>query len=203
MGVTRLSMIEALKNGDASGFEWLKNIVEPYIHRVLIQGGVHHLQDREEFTQQALLRIVEAIRRFEYKKAGSFSAWSATIARNICVDFHRSRQGKQQQLQVFVENLEPPSPDTARSLDSQLILIVAQSILKVMQSESTADEERRKFAIYEEYVQNTVAGASDPGQVVASKYSITRQQLNTIVFRVRQKLRQRIEDELGFPFPNF
>ena len=203
MGVTQLSMIEALKKGETRAYEWLKNIVEPFIHGVLIQRGVRNLHDREEFSQQALVRIVDTISKFEYRKAGSFSSWSATIARNIWIDYQRSRQGHERSRQVSIENFEAPSPEMVRSLDSQLSLIVAQSVLKLMQSECIDEQEQRAFSIYQDYVETVMAGSDNSTSVVASRYSMTTQQLNTHIFRIRKKLKARIETELGFPFPNF
>lgn len=203
MGVTQLSMIEALKKGEPRAYEWLTNIVEPFIHGVLIQRGVFNVHDREEFVQEALIRIVNKISQFEYRQAGSFSTWSATIARNIWIDFQRSRQGREKSTQVSIDNYDAPSPEIARSLDSQLSLIVAQSVLKLMQAESLDEQEQRNLCIYDDYVRSVVTGLDCSASAVASRHGISASQLNTLVCRVRKKLRLRIEAELGFPFPSF
>jgi RNA polymerase sigma-70 factor, ECF subfamily len=65
-----------------------------YLPRVYayIAYRVGHAHDAEDVVAEVFLRVVESLHKFDYRGAGSFTAWIFSIARNQVADFHRRRQ---------------------------------------------------------------------------------------------------------------
>jgi RNA polymerase sigma-70 factor (ECF subfamily) len=47
-------------------------------------------EDASEITQEALLRALKALHRYDPER--SFKTWLYSIARNACIDFHRRKR---------------------------------------------------------------------------------------------------------------
>jgi RNA polymerase sigma-70 factor, ECF subfamily len=82
-------LIERAKRGDTKAFGIL---VERYQRRVVgvAMAVVHNHEDALELAQEAFVRALENIGKFESRS--SFSTWLYRIAANIAIDFRRSER---------------------------------------------------------------------------------------------------------------
>ncbi len=80
---------------------------------------VASIQDAEDLTSEIFLKVVESVRQFEYRGAGSFAAWVFRIAANTVQQFYRADQ-RPADLDMITELASSePLPDEAFSLDER------------------------------------------------------------------------------------
>ena len=75
--------------------------------------------DADDVTQDVLLKLLAAIRQFEYDPARSFRAWLKTVTNNALTDFARARRRQESRVQGKVEWLAE-SPDAMADLERSL-----------------------------------------------------------------------------------
>ncbi|MBK0870772.1 sigma-70 family RNA polymerase sigma factor [Saccharopolyspora sp. HNM0986] len=97
------ALVRAVQRGDTEAFgtlyAWHYDDVRCYLQRLLGDRDV-----AEDFASETFVRALASIDRFGYAGSG-FPAWLTTIARNVAVDFLRSRRSRE----VCLDPLpEPP-----------------------------------------------------------------------------------------------
>lgn len=71
--------------------EAFRALYQQYFPRVYayVASRVGREQDAEDIVADIFMKVVEAIKRFEYRGAGSFAAWLFRIAHNEVAQFYR------------------------------------------------------------------------------------------------------------------
>ncbi|WP_026476190.1 RNA polymerase sigma factor [Alkaliphilus transvaalensis] len=87
-----ISLIEKTKQGDILSFE---KLIEPYQKKAfnIAYRMLGNLEDANDITQEALIKIYKSINKFEGKS--SFSTWIYSIVSNTCIDFLRKKKKSQ------------------------------------------------------------------------------------------------------------
>ena len=103
--------------------EAFRTLYRHYFPRVYayVAYRVTSKQDAEDLTSDIFLKVVEAIRGFEYRGAGSFAAWVFRIATNTIQQFYRVDGRRDALMLDDVAHLRSvdPLPDEAFALKEQ------------------------------------------------------------------------------------
>ncbi len=84
-----VSLIEKTKQGDILSFE---KLIEPYQKKAfnIAYRMLGNLEDANDVTQEALIKIYRSIDKFEGKS--SFSTWVYSVVSNTCIDLIRKNK---------------------------------------------------------------------------------------------------------------
>lgn len=89
---TRVSLIAALRRGDAQAWYEMVDLYAPLVHHWCRQYGTPS-DAASDVMQEVFAAVARRIERFGYREEGdSFRGWLWTVTRNKLYDYHRSRQ---------------------------------------------------------------------------------------------------------------
>lgn len=91
-GDTRLSLVDALRVGDAAAWARFVPLYAPLIYSWCRRAGVS-AEDSADLLQQVLLKVWGGISAFESRAGGSFRGWLAIITRHALLDYFRAQRG--------------------------------------------------------------------------------------------------------------
>lgn len=89
MNQQEISLIEKVKGGDITSFE---KLIEPYQKKAfnIAYRMLGNLEDANDVTQEALIKIYRSINNFQGKS--SFSTWVYSVVSNACIDHIRKNR---------------------------------------------------------------------------------------------------------------
>lgn len=82
-------LVERARNGDAEAFSAIYDDLAPRVLRFLCHQ-VASPDLAEELMQRTFVKIIEALPRFRPRSGVPFRAWVFRVARNVCIDEHRT-----------------------------------------------------------------------------------------------------------------
>ncbi len=99
--------------------EAFRQLYRHYFPRVYayVAYRVGRRQDAEDVVAEVFIKVVEGLKRFEYRGAGSFAAWLFRIAHNQVNQFYREQQVNQQ---ISLDEI-PDIPGDMLSPDQALV----------------------------------------------------------------------------------
>ncbi|MCI0815210.1 MAG: sigma-70 family RNA polymerase sigma factor, partial [Chloroflexi bacterium] len=91
-------LVDAAKAGDQAALSELYQTYFPRLYRYIL-ARTGNTYDAEDLTEEVFMRVLEAIKRFEHRKA-PFSAWLFRIAHNAVISQRRKEtaRGRSSQL---------------------------------------------------------------------------------------------------------
>ena len=75
--------------GDTAAFEYLFDRYRDAIHRLFLQR-TGNAEDADDLLQETFIKVYMNLHR--YSPEYTFGQWLYTIARNLCIDFYRTKQ---------------------------------------------------------------------------------------------------------------
>jgi len=90
----------------------------PMIHAWCLKSGAQP-SDADDIAQEVLIKLLAAIRKFQYDPARSFRSWLKTVTRHACSDLATSRRHTTDRAEGLVEALAD-SHDALADLEQQL-----------------------------------------------------------------------------------
>lgn len=91
-GDTRLSLLDALRAGDAVAWSQFVPLYAPLIYCWCRRAGLS-AEDSADLLQQVLVKVWAGIAAFESRAGSSFRGWLAIITRRALLDFFRAQRG--------------------------------------------------------------------------------------------------------------
>lgn len=125
-------LIRLAQNGDKAAFQSLIERYYPYITKFLI-GLTGNPQETEDLTQDALLKLIRSIERFDPYGSATFSTWVMTIAKRTYIDYLR----KNKHITVDIDELELAAQTTVEDE-----MIQKATIEEVLQAIETLPKEQ-------------------------------------------------------------
>ena len=115
---TRASLILRLRDrSDLQAWQEFTEIYQPLVFRLARRKGFQH-SDAMDVAQEVILRVANAVERWEPDRAGSFRGWLYRIARNLMIDFlDKGRRvpvtaGNTGMLRQVEQQVDPASADS-------------------------------------------------------------------------------------------
>ena len=122
---TRASLILRLKNReDLDAWQQFAEIYQPLVFRLARRKGFQD-SDAADVAQEVLLRVANAVERWDPNGDGSFRGWLSTITRNLMINFLQSSQrrpiaGGSDAVAELVDNQADPNSLESRVFDEEL-----------------------------------------------------------------------------------
>lgn len=122
---TRASLILRLKNReDLDAWQQFAEIYQPLVFRLARRKGFQD-SDAADVAQEVLLRVANAVERWDPDGKGSFRNWLSTIARNLMINFLQSSQrrpiaGGSDAVIDLVDNQPDPNSLESQVFDQEL-----------------------------------------------------------------------------------
>lgn len=145
--VEDLAIIEQFQSGDLSAFDELmkryKKQIFSYIYRL-----VKNWEDTDDLTQEVFIKVFQALPR--WKPRAKFSTWLYTIARNVCIDYHRAKSRRRPSYSIDDEDIiyGTPSADDVYS-DPEKVVIEKETGKMIRDAiEQLSDRQKEVFVLY-------------------------------------------------------
>ncbi len=122
-------LVERVKNDDREAFMAVTRMYQRKVF-VLAYSYFHNKEDALDIVQETFLRFYQKARL--YKKGKNFQNWLLQIAKNICIDYYRKYQSKNNQWrrEEAIENLSAPSSDHNQNHSSSDLKEILSRCLK-------------------------------------------------------------------------
>ena len=117
---TSITLLERLQNnpGDPRAWSLFVERYQPRIRQWCLNWGMQDC-DADDVTQEVLLKLLDAIRKFHYDPARSFRAWLKTVTQHALSDFVATRRKHPGQIAATID-LIAESDDARTDLERQL-----------------------------------------------------------------------------------
>ena len=117
---TSITLLERLQNnpGDPRAWSLFVERYQPRIRQWCLNWGMQDC-DADDVTQEVLLKLLDAIRKFHYDPACSFRAWLKTVTQHALSDFVATRRKHPGQIAATID-LIAESDDARTDLERQL-----------------------------------------------------------------------------------
>lgn len=122
---TRASLILRLKNReDLDAWQQFAEIYQPLVFRLARRKGFQD-SDAADVAQEVLLRVANAVERWDPDGHGSFRGWLYRIARNFMINFLQSHQrrpiaGGSDAVLELLDNHPDPNSLESKAFDEEL-----------------------------------------------------------------------------------
>ena len=175
------TLLEHLRQKDPDSLELLKTQLGPLL-RYCIRGILPDPREQEECLADLMMQVWERINSYDPGK-GELEAWLATLARNAALNRARTLQRKQGNLEELSEAL----PDPAPTPEEQLLRKERALHIKAV-ADALPRAERLLFYRKYYYMQSTAQ--------IAAELGLSLRAVEGRLYRLRQKLRKELGDEL-------
>lgn len=184
---TSLTLLEQAKAGEESAWRELQSLYTPLGYYWCRQSGLSP-RDAEEVWANVLGRLAEKLTQFEHNgRQGAFRKWLKTITRNEIVNFRRTRGEEVDGQRVIEQRADENSEDDDSRRE---VAILYRRAWEMIGEEFSADH----AAIFRRVVEE-----GESPQEVAQQLGLRRASIYTILFRIRERLRERFGEELEEP----
>ena len=104
---TSLTLIERVQKFPADGGAWDEFVhrYHPMIHAWCVKWGLQ-ASDADDVAQDVLVKLLAAMRKFQYDPSRSFSGWLKTVTHNTLNDFCRDRRKEPGQIALDISIAE-------------------------------------------------------------------------------------------------
>lgn len=165
---------QVLQDGNARAFETL---MKRYTSSVY--GAAMRLMKDEENAQEVTqMAFVQAYRQLDSWRGENFGAWVTIIANHIAL--RMLEKEKRRQMEPLDENTDPPNDEYDEQRELQL-----QSLEKAITQLPEIDRQIIQWHYYEGVTLQTIA----------QRLGQTENNIKVRIFRIRERLKRRIEDE--------
>jgi RNA polymerase sigma-70 factor, ECF subfamily len=185
---TSLSLLQRIRNGDASGWQRLVDLYAPLVQHWCRRWGVQGA-DVDDLVQEVFFAAAQSIANFRRERPGdTFRGWLRTIAHHKTLDFWRSHDrqpeafGGSEAQQRFQQ---APDTQTEDAEDAGQVSAVFHRALGMLQSEF---EQRTWKAFW----RVTVDGLPAPD--VAAELGMTASAVRMAKSRILRRLREELGD---------
>jgi len=117
---TSLTLIERVQKVPADGEAWDEFVrrYHPMIRDWCVRWGLQH-SDADDVAQEVLVKLLAAMRRFQYDPSRSFSAWLKVVTHNALSDFcaDRRKEPGRVALDVAIAEQEAARAEFERGLE--------------------------------------------------------------------------------------
>lgn len=165
---------EVLQDGNARAFETL---MKRYTSQVY-GAALRLVKDEENAQEVTQMAFIQAYRQLDSWRGESFGAWITIIANHIALRILEKE--KRRQMEPLDENTDPPNEEYDEQRELQL-----QALEKAITQLPEIDRQIIQWHYYE----------GVPLQTIAQRVGQTENNIKVRIFRIREKLKRRIEDE--------
>ncbi len=187
---TSLSLLQRIRNGDASGWKRVVDLYSPLIHHWCRRWGVAGA-DADDVLQEVFQAASQGIGDFRRERPGdTFRGWLRAIARHKILSYWRSRSRHPEAAggsEAWRRLEEAPEPDEASedAADDEQTTALFYRALGLLRGEFS---ER----IWQAFWRATVDG--QPAPAVAEELSMTANAVRMAKSRVLHRLREELGD---------
>ena len=165
---------EVLQDGNARAFETL---MKRYTSQVY-GAALRLVKDEENAQEVTQMAFIQAYRQLDSWRGENFGAWVTIIANNIALRLLEKE--KRRQTDPLDENIDPPNEEYDEQRELQL-----QALEKAITQLSEAERKIIQWHYYE----------GVPLQTIAQRVGQTENNIKVRVFRIRERLKMKIENE--------
>ncbi len=101
----------AARSGDRTAIRALVRCYQGRVFRLACRAAGNDAA--EDVTQEAFIRVLRSLPRFDPKGAAKLSTWVLGIAARTAIDHHRRRRTRTNHLTALPEPLDPEQPDVS------------------------------------------------------------------------------------------
>jgi RNA polymerase sigma-70 factor (ECF subfamily) len=188
---TSLSLLQRIRNGDASGWYRVVDLYTPMVHHWCRRWGVEGA-DADDVLQEVFKAASQSIDTFRRERAGdTFRGWLRSIARNRALALWRSRDrqpeapGGSDAQQRLREIPESDADDTNDPEEANQLTALVQRALALLRGEF---EPRTWEAFW------LVTAEGRPAADVATELGMTANAVRMAKSRVLRRLREELGD---------
>ena len=165
---------EVLQGSNARAFETL---MKRYTSQVY-GAALRLVKDEENAQEVTQMAFIQAYRQLDSWRGENFGAWVTIIANNIALRLLEKE--KRRQTDPLDENIDPPNEEYDEQRELQL-----QALEKAITQLSEAERKIIQWHYYE----------GVPLQTIAQRVGQTENNIKVRIFRIREKLKMKIENE--------
>ena len=165
---------EVLQGSNARAFETL---MKRYTSQVY-GAALRLVKDEENAQEVAQMAFIQAYRQLDSWRGENFGAWVTIIANHIVL--RMLEKEKRRQTDPLDENIDPPNDEYDEQKEWQL-----QALENAITQLSEAERQIIQWHYYE----------GVPLQTIAQRVGQTENNIKVRIFRIRERLKRRIEDE--------
>lgn len=172
-------LIQNAARGDTQAFLALVENHQGFVYAVAYRF-VHDVHDAEDVTQEVFVRLWKNLHR--YKPEIKLTTWLYRIIANHCLDFLKSRQGRQKKNKITIEDATHVHDRTSPEKDYQQFELLL--ILKQLAEELTP-KQRAVFVLRD------LEGLSP--EEVSEALSMSAGNVKSNLFHARQKVAEKLK----------
>jgi RNA polymerase sigma-70 factor (ECF subfamily) len=165
---------EVLQDGNAHAFETLMKRYTSSVYGV----AMRLMKDEDEAQEVTQMAFIQASRQLDSWRGENFGAWVTIIANHIAL--RMLEKEKRRQMEPLDENTDPPNEEYDEQRELQLQALEA-AIAQLPEAE-------RQIIQWHYYEGVTL-------QTIAQRLGQTENNIKVRIFRIRERLKRRIEDE--------
>ena len=165
---------EVLQGSNARAFETL---MKRYTSQVY-GAALRLVKDEENAQEVTQMAFIQAYRQLDSWRGENFGAWVTIIANHIAL--RMLEKEKRRQMEPLDENTDPPNEEYDEQRELQL-----QSLEKAITQLPEIDRQIIQWHYYEGVTLQTIA----------QRLGQTENNIKVRIFRIRERLKRRIEDE--------
>lgn len=165
---------EVLQGSNARAFETL---MKRYTSQVY-GAALRLMKDEENAQEVTQMAFIQAYRQLDSWRGENFGVWVIVIANHIAL--RMLEKEKRRQMEPLDENTDPPNEEYDEQRELQL-----QALEKAITQLSEAERQIIQWHYYEGL----------PLQTIAQRVGQTENNIKVRIFRIREKLKMKIENE--------
>jgi RNA polymerase sigma-70 factor (ECF subfamily) len=165
---------EVLQDGNAHAFETLMKRYTSSVYG----AAMRLMKDEDEAQEVTQMAFIQASRQLDSWRGENFGAWVTIIANHIAL--RMLEKEKRRQMEPLDENTDPPNEEYDEQRELQL-----QSLEKAITQLPEIDRQIIQWHYYEGVTLQTIA----------QRLGQTENNIKVRIFRIRERLKRRIEDE--------
>jgi RNA polymerase sigma factor (sigma-70 family) len=186
VGNTSLTLLERVQKfpADAEAWDEFVRRYRPMIHTWCMKWGLQ-TSDADDVAQDVLVKLLSALRKFQYDPSGSFSAWLRTVTHHALSDFVTDSRKEPGQIapNLLIADLGSARVDLIQELQKLLDRDLFEIAMRRI-------EKRVKLVTWEAFRLSALAGLS--GQAVAERLCIPVAH----VFVARNRVQKLLQEEI-------
>lgn len=165
---------EVLQDGNARAFETLMKRYTSQIYG----AALRLVKDEENAQEVTQMSFIQAYRQLDSWRGENFGVWMTIIANHIAL--RMLEKEKRRQMKPLDENTDPPNEEYDEQRELQL-----QSLEKAITQLPEIDRQIIQWHYYEGVTLQTIA----------QRLGQTENNIKVRIFRIRERIKRRIEDE--------
>lgn len=165
---------EVLQDGNARAFETLMKRYTSSVYG----AAMRLMKDEDDAQEVTQMAFIQAYRQLDSWRGENFGSWVTIIANHIAL--RMLEKEKRRQTDPLDENIDPPNEEYDEQRELQL---------QALENAITRLPEDERQIIQWHYYE------SIPLQTIAQRLGQTENNIKVRIFRIRERLKRRIEDE--------